>query len=71
MGSGMYEEIGRIARQNWNSTISFGELAEMIGVNSAWHAGQQVQRAWDYFDNRGDSATCSAISRVFRGKNWR
>ncbi len=69
MSSGMYEEIGRIARQNWNSVITFGELAEMIGVNSAWHAGQQVECAWRYFDRRGDTRTCAAISRVFHGKN--
>ena len=63
----MCEQIGQIARDNWDTPMSFGTLAEILGLPSAWHAGQQVGRAWRYFDKRGDTATCAAISRVF----WR
>ena len=64
----MYERIGQIARDNWGCRWSFGELADELGLNSAWHAGQQVDRAWHYFNRRGDTYTCSAISRVFWSK---
>ena len=61
----MCERIGQIARDNWDSRISYSELAKMLGLPSAWHAGQQIGRAWRYFDKRGDTNTCAAISRVF------
>lgn len=64
----MYEQIGQIAWDNWDRRISFGELADMLELPSPWHAGQQVKRAWDYFERRGDAGTCSAISRVFWSK---
>lgn len=62
----MLERIGQIACDNWNSIISWEELAEMLGLSSASLAGQQIGRAWHYFDRRGDTSTCAAISRVFR-----
>ena len=66
----MSERIGKIARDNWDGLITFRELARMIGVNSPFHAGQHVRNAWDYFNRRGDTRTCSAISRVFRSEKW-
>lgn len=65
----MCEEIGEIARSNWNNRWTFDELADELGLGSAWHAGQQVGRAWRYFKLRGDSYTCAAISRVFWSKS--
>ncbi len=67
--SNMYSKIRDIAIDNWDTRMTFSELADLIDVNSAWHAGQQVKRAWDYFSNRGDTYACSAISRVFWSKN--
>ena len=64
----MYERIGKIAHDNWDQRISFGELAAMLNLPKPWHAGQQVERAWHYFERRGDTGTCSAISRVFWSK---
>lgn len=61
----MCEEIGEIARSNWNNRWTFEDLAGEQGLESAWHAGQQIGRAWRYFKSRGDSYTCAAISRVF------
>ena len=65
----MCEKIGHIARLNWDSRWTFGELAEELGLESAWQAGQQVGRAWRYFIARGDTYTCAAISRVFWSKS--
>lgn len=70
-GIGMCEEIGRIARDNWNNRWTYGELADELGLGSAWQAGQQVGRAWHYFKSHGDWDTCAAISRVFWGKGQR
>lgn len=68
---GMYEKIGRIARDNRNNRWSFGELADELGLGSAWQAGQEVDRAWHYFESHGDWDTCAAISRVFWVKGQR
>ena len=65
----MYERIKEIAQDNWDNRMSFGELSDELGLNSPWHAGQQVQRAWDYFNRRGDTGACAAISRVFWSKD--
>ena len=63
--SDMYERIKELAQENWNSRRSFRWLADQLDLNSPWHAGQQVKRAWDYFNRRGDTGACAAISRVF------
>ena len=65
----MYEKIGQIARDNWNCRWSFADLANELHLNSPWHAGQRVERAWDYFNRRAETYTCSAISRVFWSKD--
>ncbi len=64
----MAEEIGEIARENWGRIITYRELAERLGLSSPWAAGQQIGNAWRYFKRRGDTETCSAISRVFRSE---
>ncbi len=66
--SNMYNKIGQIARDNWGKRITYGDLANMIGVNSPYLAGQQIERASDYFARRGDSGTVAAIARCFWGK---
>lgn len=65
----MCEQIGDIARLNWNDCWTFTELASELGLKSAWHVGQQIGRAWRYFKAHGDSHTCAAISRVFCPKS--
>ena len=65
----MAEKIGEIARDNWDEIITFRELADRLGLSSPWTAGQQVGNAWRYFERRGDTATCAAISRVFRSED--
>ena len=65
---GMYNEIIKIAKDNWNQRISNEELARILGLKSAWCAGQQIARAWDVAKSRGVFDGCSAISRVFWGK---
>ena len=68
---GLYDKIGQIACDNWDCRWTFQDLADELGLNSAWHAGQQVERAWHYFARRGETYICSAISRVFWSKNRR
>lgn len=63
------EIIGEVAKASWDTTVTFGELAKKLSLNSAWHAAQFVGLAWRYFARRGDCYTCSAISRVYRPKN--
>lgn len=69
---GMYEDIADIAEENWSERMSFAELADELGFEGrsrAFRAGQQVKRAWDYFDRRGETGKCAAISRVFWSQN--
>lgn len=63
--STMYYRIKEIAIDHWDDRMTFGELAEELGLPSPWHAGQQIKRAWDFFKRRGDTYACAAISRVF------
>lgn len=68
----MFETIKSIAIDLWDNDarMSFAELAEELGFygrNAPRRAGQAVQNAWNFYDDRGDSRACSAISRAF----WR
>ena len=48
--------------------MTFSELADELGLDSAWHAGKAVTNAWRFFEKRGDSRACAVISRSFHRK---
>jgi hypothetical protein len=65
----MVDRIIQIAKMSWGTRMSFGELAEELGLKSAWHAGQMVGRAWRSAHARGDAGACAAISKAFWPKD--
>lgn len=72
----MYDKIKSIAINLWDNDvrISFAELAKRLGFYgriAPRRAGQMAQKAWNFFASRGDSLTCSAISRSFYKKGRR
>ena len=62
-----HESIRDLAIELWDNRarMTFSELADELGFDSAWHAGQAVTNAWRFFDKRDDSYACSAILRAF------
>ena len=67
MSSDIHESIRELAINLWDSRerMTFSELADELGFDSAWHAGRAVTNAWRYYDKRNDSKTCAAITRAF------
>ncbi len=63
--SSMYYRIKEIVIDHWNHRMTFEELAEELDRPSLWHASQQIKRACDFFNRRGDAYVCAVISRVF------
>lgn len=59
--------IKNLAIELWDNRtrMTFSELADVLGFDSAWHAGKAVTNAWRFFEKRDDSRACAAISRSF------
>lgn len=59
--------IKNLAIELWDNRarMTFSELADELGFDSAWHAGQAVTNAWRFFEKRRDSRACAAITRSF------
>ena len=59
--------IKNLAIELWDNRtrMTFSELADELGLDSAWHAGKAVTNAWRFFKKRGDSRACAAITRSF------
>jgi len=62
-----HEPIRDLAINLWDNRkrMTFSKLADELGFNSAWDASCAVMNAWRFFNKRGDSYACSAISRAF------
>ena len=62
-----HHAIKNLAIELWDNRarMTFSDLADELGFDSAWHAGQAVTNAWRFFNKRGDSRACAAITRSF------
>ena len=62
-----HEAIRDLAINLWDNRerMTFSELADKLGFDSAWHAGRAVTNASRYYAKRNDSKACSAIARAF------
>ena len=62
------ESIRDLAIELWDNRarMTFSELADELGFDSAWHASRVVTNVWRHYDKRSDSKACAAITRAFR-----